>query len=216
MSSSINKLTNKQLFLKRGFDIIISIIALLLTCWIILIVCIIVTIYSRQNGIFTQNRVGRNGRMFKLLKIRTMRNVPNINTNVTTGDDPRITSFGRLLRKTKIDELPQLLNVLLGDMSLVGPRPDVSGFADQLIGEDRIILSLRPGITGPATLYYRNEEEILMKQKDPEHYSREVIWPNKIRMNLNYIRQWSFLGDIRYILQTMRGFNSKELLMNNS
>ena len=113
--------------------------------------------------------------------------------------------MGRFFRKTKIDELPQLWNVLLGHMSFVGPRPDVPGYADKLTGVERAVLSLRPGITGPATLKYRDEEEILATQDDPEQYNREVIYPDKVQINLQYIREWSFLGDLRYILATVSG-----------
>ena len=129
-------------------------------------------------------------------------------TTVTTDNDPRITPLGKLFRKTKIDELPQLLNVLVGDMSLVGPRPDVPGFADKLEGEDRIILSVRPGITGPATLKYRNEEEILAAQEDPERYNLEVIYPDKIKINREYVEHYSFAKDLRYILHTLTGEKS--------
>ncbi|WP_299315579.1 sugar transferase, partial [uncultured Halomonas sp.] len=150
-------------------------------------------------------RVGQHGRRFRVVKIRTMRPSAEVTTTVTTGRDPRITSIGRFLRRTKIDELPQLFNVLLGQMSFVGPRPDVPGFADRLEGEERAMLSLKPGITGPATLAYRHEEVLLTEQDDPERYNREVIWPDKVRLNLEYIRRWSLLGDIRYIWQTVVG-----------
>jgi len=124
-------------------------------------------------------------------------------TTVTRRGDPRITPLGSLLRRTKIDELPQLWNVLLGDMSFVGPRPDVPGFADILQGEEREMLSIRPGITGPATLKYRDEEELLAAQDDPEGYNRDVIWPDKVKINLNYIRNWSLGRDIGYIVKTV-------------
>lgn len=134
-----------------------------------------------------------------------MRNVPSINTTVTALNDPRITPLGHFLRKTKIDELPQLINVFLGHMSFVGPRPDVAGFADKLTGEDRIILWVRPGITGPATLKYRKEEEFLAGQDDPERYNDEVIFPDKVRLNREYVANYSFWKDIKYIYQTIFG-----------
>src|SRR5699024_5392612 len=115
------------------------------------------------------------------------------------------TPLGRFFRRTKIDELPQLWNVLLGDMSFVGPRPDVPGYADKLEGEQRLLLSIRPGITGPATLKYRDEEAMLAAQDDAEAYNRDVIWPDKVHLNLDYIRDWSLAGDIRYIWQTVFG-----------
>lgn len=113
--------------------------------------------------------------------------------------------LGRLFRRLKIDELPQLWNVLVGDMSFVGPRPDVPGFADRLEGRERLLLSIRPGITGPATIKYRNEEEILERQSDPETYNREVIWPDKVRINLEYIANWRMADDLKYIWQTVVG-----------
>jgi lipopolysaccharide/colanic/teichoic acid biosynthesis glycosyltransferase len=134
-----------------------------------------------------------------------MRPVQGVETVVTTDQDPRITPLGRFWRKTKIDELPQLINVLKGDMSFVGPRPDVPGFADRLVGEERLLLSIRPGITGPATLKYRNEEQILMEVDDPEKYNREVIFPDKVRINLEYIREHSFWKDLKYIWMTVFG-----------
>ncbi len=150
-----------------------------------------------------QRRVGRNAKIFNVIKIRTMKPVVNLNINVTTSDDIRITTLGKLLRKAKIDELPQLVNVLLGQMSFVGPRPDVPGFADKLEGEDRAILSVRPGITGPATLKYRDEEKLLASVNDPETYNNEVIYPDKVKINLAYIKNYSLSSDIKCILSTI-------------
>jgi lipopolysaccharide/colanic/teichoic acid biosynthesis glycosyltransferase len=132
-----------------------------------------------------------------------MRKLPNVETTVTTSDDPRITKIGRFFRKYKIDELPQLINVLWGDMSFVGPRPDMPGFADMLEGDDLMIMSIRPGITGPATIKYREEESMLAQSDDPERFNREVIWPDKVKINLDYIRNWSLAKDIHYIMQTV-------------
>ncbi len=125
------------------------------------------------------------------------------NNYTTTINDPRVTKIGRFLRKTKLDELPQLWNVLIGDMSLVGPRPDVPGYADKLKGEDRIVLTVRPGITGPASLYFKNEETLLAKQNDPKRYNDEVIWPQKVKINRNYILEYSFKKDLMYIFKTI-------------
>jgi lipopolysaccharide/colanic/teichoic acid biosynthesis glycosyltransferase len=122
---------------------------------------------------------------------------------VTVSGDSRVTRLGWVWRKLKIDELPQLFNVLMGQMSFVGPRPDVPGFADQLKGKDRIILTVRPGITGPATLKYRNEEELLASVTDPEKYNAEVVFPDKVRLNREYVENWSFARDIRYIWATI-------------
>lgn len=143
------------------------------------------------------------GKLFDVVKLRTMRDVAGIDTTATTRTDPRITKGGAFLRRFKLDELPQLWNVLTGDMSFVGPRPDVPGFADKLTGKDRIILSVRPGITGPATLKYKDEEEILAKQKNPDRYNREVIWPEKVTINREYIENYSFFKDIYYIFKTI-------------
>ena len=192
-------------FLKRTFDLLASAFGLILTGWIIVLAYIAASIDTGKGGFFTQKRIGKSGISFNVMKIRTMRDIPSIDTTVTASNDLRITPFGRFLRKTKIDELPQLINVFLGQMSFVGPRPDVPGFADKLVGEDRIILSVRPGITGPATLAYRKEEELLAGQDDPEKYNNEVIFPNKVRLNREYVENYSFCKDIKYIYQTLLG-----------
>ena len=163
------------------------------------------TISTRKNGFFIQQRVGMNGKPFPLFKLRSMRESSGHQTMVTADGDQRITKVGRILRKLKIDELPQLLNVLLGHMSIVGPRPDVPGFADKLVGDDRIILSIRPGITGPASIAFRDEEEILASVDEPEVYNREVIWPKKVEINKQYIQEQSLLGDIKLMWQTVVG-----------
>lgn len=164
---------------------------------------IVASIDTRSNGFFIQTRVGKDGKLFKVVKVKTMRPTKQPGTTVTQRGDPRITKLGAFFRRTKIDELPQLWNVLIGQMSFVGPRPDVPGFADKLTGEEREVLQLRPGITGPATLKYRNEEELLAGQSDPEKYNREVIFPDKVRINLDYMRNWSLRKDISYIWQTV-------------
>ncbi len=194
-----------QAALKRSFDLIFSIAGIVLTGWIMMIAWIVSTLDTGANGIFVQQRVGRNGQLFRAMKIRTMRTTAELSSTVTTSDDPRVTKIGRFWRATKIDELPQLLNVLVGHMSFVGPRPDVPGFADQLTGEDRIVLSVRPGITGPATLKYRDEEQLLANVDDPELYNRDVVFPDKVRLNREYVENWSFWQDIRYILATIFG-----------
>ena len=166
---------------------------------------IVASIETKSNGFFIQKRIGRNGELFSVLKIKTMKATNEVGTTVTTSSDSRITKIGVFFRKTKIDELPQLLNVLCGTMSFVGPRPDVPGFADELKGEERLILTIRPGITGPASLKYKDEEEILAKQEHPEVYNRETIWPDKVKINLDYIRHWSLKKDIMYIVKTLLG-----------
>lgn len=192
-------------FMKRSLDLIIAITGLLLTAWLILLAALIAAIETRSNGFFLQTRIGRHARPFRVIKIRTMHTGGAENTTVTVKGDSRITSSGRFFRKFKIDELPQLINVLLGQMSLVGPRPDVPGYADRLQGTDRAILTLRPGITGPATLYYRNEEDLLTLQTDPEAYNQKVIWPHKIEINKQYLREYSLAKDLYYIYKTVFG-----------
>lgn len=169
-------------------------------CWLV------ASIDTRSNGLFVQIRVGRYGVLFRVFKIKTMRHNAEYNTTITQSDDPRITRIGAFFRKTKLDELPQLWNVLIGDMSFVGPRPDVPGYADQLESEARdLLLSVRPGITGPATLAYRDEEQLLARQANPQRYNDEVIYPDKLRINLDYIRHWRFRDDLRYIWKTIFG-----------
>ena len=189
---------------KRIFDIIAALTGLVLMSWLIILAAILSSLDTRAPGFFVQKRVGRYGRLFSLVKIRTMRRDLTYVTHVTQSNDPRITRLGAFLRRTKIDELPQLWNVLIGDMSLVGPRPDVPGYADFLKGEEReLILSVRPGITGPATLAYRNEEQLLALQLDPQQYNDEIVFPDKVRINIQYIRSWRFSDDIRYIFKTI-------------
>ena len=188
---------------KRLLDIVVAVVGLLLTWWIIIIVAVIARMDTGNSGFFVQSRIGRHGKPFKLYKIRTMKTSETPQSTVTTILDQRVTRSGRIFRRTKLDELPQLFNVLIGDMSLVGPRPDVAGFADTLTGEARAILSLRPGITGPATLRYRNEEVLLATVADPEAYNRDVIFPDKVRINMDYIRNYSLCGDIKYLVRTI-------------
>lgn len=192
-------------FFKRTFDLFVSALGLVLFGWVILLGYIAASLSTKSNGLFTQERVGYDGKYFRVYKLKTMKEMPDIDTTVTTAADRRITRVGAILRKSKVDELPQLVNVLIGDMSLVGPRPDVPGFADQLKGEDRIVLSIRPGITGPATLKYRNEEELLASVENPEVYNKEVIYPDKVKINKEYIKNYNFFQDLKYLYQTIRG-----------
>ncbi|HZF69296.1 sugar transferase [Sulfuricurvum sp.] len=196
-------MTLRQRFLKRTFDIVLSLCGLLLVWWIIALAFVIAAIETRSNGFFIQKRVGKGGRLFSLIKIKTMHQSEILTTTITTADDPRITSSGAFFRRTKIDELPQLINVIIGDMSLVGPRPDVPGYADTLHGENASILTLRPGITGPATLKYKNEEALLATQQDPKRYNNEIIWPDKVRINRQYLEEWTFWNDLIYLWRTL-------------
>ena len=198
-------LTPWQQLLKRCFDVLGAFILLLVTGPIILLAYAAASIDTGQSGFFSQTRIGRFGQPFKIIKIRTMRDLPAITTSVTRANDPRITKLGQFFRRSKIDELPQLFNVLRGDMSFVGPRPDVPGFADRLIGDERIILSIRPGITGPATLKFRAEQELFARQSDPEVYNQNVIYPEKVRLNCQYVQNYSFWIDLKVLFKTFRG-----------
>ncbi|HHL2037256.1 sugar transferase [Clostridium perfringens] len=198
------KLSLINRFLKRTFDITFALIGLVVTGWAIIIFYFLIKIFYKESGFFKQNRVGRDGKIFKIVKLKSMRNIEGITTTVTVDGDPRITPIGRFIRKTKIDELPQLYNVLIGDMSFVGPRPDVEKLINSLQNDEKkIYLSIRPGITGPATLKYKNEEDILAKVKNPEEYNNEVIFKDKVKMNIEYIKNYSFIKDIKYIIKTI-------------
>ena len=156
--------------------------------------------------LFRQVRIGKDGKPFRLVKFRTMVG-DQAGETVTVAGDARITPLGARLRRYKLDELPELWNVLVGDMSFVGPRPDVPGYADALTGDDREILRLRPGITGPATLKYRNEEELLATVDDPKRYNDEVIFPDKVRINRYYLHHPSFRMDLKMLLATVFCFH---------
>ena len=188
---------------KRAFDLTLSFIGLILSGWLIIIAWVVASIETKSNGFFLQKRIGQFGKPFSVIKIKTMNNRKEVDTTVTTINDQRITQSGMFFRRSKIDELPQLINVFLGHMSFVGPRPDVPGFADLLDGDDRVILSLKPGITGPATLKYKDEETLLSNHDDPEKYNREVIYPDKVRINKEYINNYSLLSDFHYIFKTI-------------
>ena len=194
-----------SLGIKHLFDKTAALFGIIILSPIMLIIFIIHKIVMPGGSfIFKQERVGQFGRIFNIYKIRTMKtNDENNNNFVTTANDNRILPFGKWLRRTKFDEIVELINVLKGEMSLVGPRPDVKGYADKLEGEDRKILELRPGITGPASLKYINEEEILAKVDNPQQYNDEVIFPDKVKINLDYYYNRSFWGDIRIILNTI-------------
>ena len=164
---------------------------------------VLVGFSTKKIGLFRQVRVGENGKLFKIYKIRTMKvDIPKEDF-ITLKNDDRITPFGKVLRKFKLDELPQLFNVLIGEMSLVGPRPDVPGYADKLKGNDRVILLVRPGLTGPATIKFKDEEDMLSKQKNPKKFNDEVIWPEKVKLNKQYIKEWSLFNDIKCIVKTI-------------
>ena len=195
------------MFLKYLFDRIASLIGMICLCWLYLIVAILIKVKMPGPVLFVQERVGKDGKLFKVHKFRSMRmrREDEAFTGVAAAETDRITPLGEKLRKYKLDELPELWDVFIGKMSFVGPRPDVPGYADKLEGEDRVILKLRPGITGPASLKYRNEEEILAQQEDPVRYNDEVIWPDKVRLNKYYYYHYSFVKDVEMIFATVLG-----------
>lgn len=190
---------------KRMFDISVSAICVLAFLPVIVIAFLIASVETGGNGLFVQERVGRNGKLFRIYKIKTMLDDISCTSSVTTEHNCRITRCGRVFRKYKIDELPQLWNVLKGDMSLVGPRPEVKEYIEMLHAEDLIVLSVRPGITGPATIKYRNEECILGEQVDYESYYRAIIWPDKVKINKDYLLQASFFNDLSILFRTIIG-----------
>lgn len=200
------------MILKHIFDRIVAFIGLLFLWPVLLIVALMIK--AKMPGgpvIFKQQRVGKGGKLFTMYKFRSM-TVNHSGSSISVAGESRITPLGQKLRKYKIDELPELWNILKGDMSFVGPRPDVPGYADKLRGEDRDILKLRPGITGPASLKYRNEEELLANVDNPQDYNDKVIYPDKVRMNLYYLRNYSFIMDIKMIVCTVLG---KHMMYNN-
>lgn len=198
--------------LKYIFDRLTALIGLLCIWWLLIIVAIIIKVKMPGGpAIFKQTRIGRHGKPFTMYKFRTM-TVNHGGSSVSVAGESRITPLGAVLRRYKIDELPELWNVLKGDMSFVGPRPDVPGYADALQGDDREVLLLRPGITGPASLKYRNEEEILATVPNPQQYNDTVIFPDKVRINRYYLHNYSFITDIKMIFCTVLG---KTMLYNN-
>ncbi|MCB0472447.1 MAG: sugar transferase [Flavobacteriaceae bacterium] len=195
-------LSKRQQALKRLFDLIFSIAGILIFCVPVIFLVILASFSTGRFGIFSQLRIGQGGKPFVIYKIRTMYAQQNASP-ITQFMDPRLTPFGRFLRTTHLDELPQLYNILIGTMSFVGPRPDVPGYADKLTGDDRIILSVKPGITGPATIRFKNEDRILAVQADPQKYNDTVLWIEKVKINREYVENWSFLGDLNYIFATI-------------
>jgi len=177
---------------KRLFDLVFSLLGLFVLSPLILVMAILAAIDTRSNGFFLQKRVGQYGKLFKIVKLRTI-----------DAKTQSISRFGRFLRKSKIDELPQLYNVLIGEMSFVGPRPDIPGYYDNLTGDARKILELKPGLTSEASLKYYDEDSLLAQQEDPLRYNDTILFPDKVRMNLQYYYNRSFLGDLKIICKTI-------------
>lgn len=197
------------MLLKFIFDRLMALIGLLVLWPVLAVVAMLVRVKMPGGPvIFRQKRVGQNGRPFTMYKFRSM-TVGHGGSSVSVAGESRITPLGAKLRRYKLDELPELWNVLIGDMSFVGPRPDVPGYADILTGDDREVLRLRPGITGPASLKYRDEEELLARQADPQRYNDKVIFPDKVRINRYYLHHYSFIKDIQMIFCTVFGRRMK-------
>ncbi len=196
------------MILKWLFDRIMALIGILFLWPVLVVVAILIKIKMPGPVLFIQQRVGKDGKLFNCHKFRSM-TVGHGGSSVSVAGESRITPLGAKLRKYKLDELPELWDVFISTMSFVGPRPDVPGYADKLQGEDRIVLSLRPGITGPATLKYRNEEELLATIEDPIKYNDEVIYPDKVRINRYYAEHYSFIKDIQMIFCTVLGKHMK-------
>lgn len=206
------------MLLKPIFDRIVSFVGLLLIWPLLLLIALLVRVKIGKPVFFVQNRIGKDGKPFKMHKFRTME-VGFDESPVSMAGEERIMPFGAKLRRYKLDELPELWDVLIGKMSFVGPRPDVPGYADLLEGDDRDVLKLRPGITGPASLKYRDEEELIadyVKQAEAQGDSRSeqeialwyndnILWPDKVRINCYYYRHYSFIKDIQMIFCTVLG-----------
>lgn len=189
--------------MKRLFDIIASGLGLLILSPLFLVVAVWVKLDSPGPVFYKQIRVGRNNKDFFLYKFRSMRVGSDKKGLITVGGhDPRVTRSGYYIRKYKLDEFPQLINVFKADMSLVGPRPEVRKYVDLYTPEQMHVLDVRPGITDLASIRYRNENELLEQASDPEQYYRDVVMQDKLRINLEYVRNHSFLGDIRLIFNT--------------
>lgn len=189
-------MTKTEKNIKRVFDVFFASIGLLLVGWFILLTAITSKIVIGGDGFFKQKRVGQYGKLFTIYKIET------IHPKEAKKEKPNISKFGQFIRNYKLDEFPQFWNVLEGTMSFVGPRPDLPGFADELEGEAKIILSVKPGITGPATLRFRNEDNILKTKKNPSVYNKDVIWPQKLAINIQYVKKYRFTMDLYYIVKT--------------
>jgi lipopolysaccharide/colanic/teichoic acid biosynthesis glycosyltransferase len=194
-----------QRYGKAAFDMALAFIGLVVCAFPMAVIGILVAWFDGYPVLFRQIRIGQMGKGFQIVKFRTMTCSSKKGLDITVLGDHRITRLGAALRKFKLDELPQLINVLRGEMSFVGPRPDVPGYVDQLKGVERAVLALKPGITGPATLVFANEEEILAAVEHPEKYNNEVIFPEKTRINLNYMRNMTLMGDIKLVFRTVLG-----------
>jgi lipopolysaccharide/colanic/teichoic acid biosynthesis glycosyltransferase len=192
----------KKNMAKRLFDIVFALFTLLLFSWLLLILWCIAIVDTDTNGMFIQERIGQFGKKFKIYKFRSMQ-------GSASSKERHISKTAQFLRKYKLDELPQLFNVLKGDMSIVGPRPDLPGYYDLLEGDNRKILELKPGLTSLAGLKYYNEEKLLAQQQDSLWFNDQIIFPDKVQLNLDYYYHSSFWGDIKIIIKTVSFIFSK-------
>jgi len=193
-----------QNYLKRIMDFILAFIGLIFFLPIFIVIAILIKLEDRGSIFFRQTRVGQNGKLFKIYKFRTMvENAEKLGAQITKGDDPRITKIGKKLRKYKLDELPQLINVLKGDMSLVGPRPEVPKYVKAYEEDYKEILKVKPGITDYASLEYIDEEKLLKGAKNPEEVYLKKILPEKIKYYKKYLKDIGFFTDIKLIFQTL-------------
>ena len=193
-----------NMIIKYIFDRIFSLVLLLVLSPVILVIFVLHKIkMPKGDFLYRQVRVGKDAKLFRIYKIRTLTDDSELGGSVTIEGDERILPFGRWLRDSKVDTFLELINILIGDMSFVGPRPDVPGYADKLEGDDRVILKMRPGLTGPASIKYRHEDRILAQQDDPLKYNDEVIWPDKVKINKEYYKNWSVWKDIAILWKTV-------------
>jgi len=195
-------LSNSQKLFKRSFDILFAFTGLII-CFIPLFLLLILASFdTKKFGLFKQKRIGFLGKLFDIYKIRTIKGIDTEDVYIPR-NSKNISKFGRFLRKYHLDELPQLYNILMGDMSFVGPRPDLVGYADKLQLKDQLFLQVKPGITSPASLKYRGEDKLLSQQKNPKEYYKNTLWPDKVKLNNDYIKNWTFFGDIKLIWLTI-------------
>jgi lipopolysaccharide/colanic/teichoic acid biosynthesis glycosyltransferase len=191
--------------IKRVFDVVLSLISLMLLLPVLITVSILIVVTSKGTVFYRQKRVGKNNNDFKIFKFRTMHvNADKKGLLTVGGRDPRITNIGYYLRKYKLDELPQLINVFIGNMSLVGPRPEVRKYVNLYSEKHLKVLNVKPGITDLASIKFRNENEVLAQQENPNQYYIDVIMPTKLEINLEYIKERNFLKDIGVILKTFK------------
>ena len=189
----------KQRLIKRSFDIVLAVLISPVCFFLVLAICLILVIGYGKNPFFYQVRIGKNAKIFRLLKLRTL----YFDKEIKSFPPYTNNRFRRFLRRAKLDELPQVFQVLIGQMSFVGPRPDLPGYMDKVSGKYMDLQKLKPGITGPATLKYRNEDVLLAEQKNPVKFNDEVIWPDKLTINYTYFRSYSFGSDLKLLIKSV-------------